>query len=77
MALFLERFAKGKQLKPTPSDYTEFTDLPSSKEAKDAINWLSENNIAKGDTNAHFNPTKKVTREQMALFLHRLSDAIV
>lgn len=55
-----------------------FTDVDDSNVFKDDIQWMADNGITKGcnpPLNDEFCPKDKVSREQMAAFIHRLSDA--
>jgi sugar lactone lactonase YvrE len=67
MAVFLWRNAD----KPTPAGQQNFTDVPTTSFANTAISWLVEAGITTGTTPTTFSPNNRVTRAQMAVFLHR------
>ena len=48
-----------------------FSDVPTTSFANTAISWLVEAGITTGTTPTTFSPNNKVTRAQMAVFLHR------
>lgn len=52
-----------------------FTDVPSSLPTyyKDAINYVSDNEIILGITNSTFEPEQKVNRAMAVTFLFRMS----
>ena len=67
MAVFLHRNAG----EPAPAGQQNFTDVPTTSFANTAISWLVEAGITTGTTPTTFSPNNKVTRAQMAVFLHR------
>ncbi|MBK9559847.1 MAG: S-layer homology domain-containing protein [Candidatus Microthrix sp.] len=67
MAVFLWRNAG----EPAPAGQQNFTDVPTTSFANTAISWLVEAGITTGTTPTTFSPNNKVTRAQMAVFLHR------
>jgi hypothetical protein len=75
MALFMQRFA-GLDAKNGTTTIPNFTDLPSSAASKTAIKWLASWAITLGDNKGHYQPSNKVTREQMALFMKRIADTL-
>jgi hypothetical protein len=53
---------------------SRFTDVPASnKELGAAVEFLADSGVTKGCSAALYCPTDNVTRQQMALFLHRFS----
>jgi uncharacterized repeat protein (TIGR02543 family) len=51
-----------------------FTDISKlGADSKAAINWMAQYGVTGGDGKGHYEPSKNVTREQMALFLYRLA----
>ncbi|MBK6438617.1 MAG: S-layer homology domain-containing protein [Candidatus Microthrix sp.] len=71
MAVFLHRNAG----EPAPAGQQNFTDVPTTSFANTAISWLVEAGITTGTTPTTFSPNNKVTRAQMAVFLHRNAGA--
>ena len=67
MAVFLWRNAG----EPAPAGQQNFTDVPTTSFANTAISWLVEAGITTGTTPTTFSPNNRVTRAQMAVFLHR------
>lgn len=49
----------------------EFADVKAENWYADAISWLSEKGITKGYADGTFGPDDNITREQLAVFLHR------
>ena len=71
MAAFLHRLAVDMDIAPKTGTYTSsFTDIKGNQFAND-INWLKSTGITTGFTKTSFQPNGKVTRGQMAAFLHR------
>ncbi len=66
MAVFIHRLAGSPKFYPTKNVYRDITQY------KNQILWLDSNNITNG-TAPYYNPNGKVTRGQMAAFLHRLA----
>lgn len=57
-----------------------FVDVPDSNIFHDDITWLAEKGVTRGcnpPDNTEFCPQDNVTRQQMAAFMHRLSDAVL
>jgi hypothetical protein len=51
-----------------------FNDIETrSEEAKEAIEWAAREGLVKGNTDGTYAPTEPVTREQLAIILHRMS----
>ena len=48
-----------------------FSDVPTTSFANTAISWLVQAGITTGTTPTTFSPNNRVTRAQMAVFLHR------
>ncbi len=57
--------------KPTVTGTNTFTDVKSGEWYTDAVLWANANNIVGGYGNGLFGTNDSVTREQMALILHR------
>ena len=51
----------------------QFSDVKSTDWYAEAVNWAAEQGIVNGVGNGKFNPTGKITREQMAAILYRYS----
>lgn len=55
--------------------YTKkFKDVPEGTWYTDAILWASENNIVSGYTNGYYGVNDSITREQMAVMMHRYAE---
>jgi hypothetical protein len=55
----------------------QFTDVPSSNQFHNAIDWMKDNNITVGcnpPSNTRYCPNDSVTRGQMAAFMKRLAE---
>ena len=57
--------------KPEAGTASGFTDVKSDQWYADAVSWAAENGIVCGVGESRFDPEGKVTREQIAVFLHR------
>lgn len=66
MAVFLHRFASSPSYKAPFNVYTDVDQY------KNQILWLTATTVSNG-TAPHYNPNGKVTRGQMAAFLHRMA----
>lgn len=66
MAVFLHRLAGSPGYKPPFNVYTDVSQY------KNQILWLTATTVSNG-TAPHYNPNGKVTRGQMAAFLHRMA----
>lgn len=72
MAVFLDRVAARERRTPTAAR-TRYQDLgPLTPEARQAIARLTELGVVNGKTAKSFAPFQRVTRAQIAAFLHRL-----
>jgi|LSQX01.2.fsa_nt_gb hypothetical protein len=61
-----------KNAENTGTNYENpFADVPEGEYYTDAIKWAAENEIVNGIGNGVFDPNGKITREQMAVILHR------
>lgn len=67
MAQFLWRAAG----EPVPAAAHDFSDIPSGAYYEQAVAWLVEESITSGTSAGIYSPNAKVTRAQMAVFLHR------
>ena len=54
---------------------TDFTDVAEGKYYTDAVCWAYANGVATGN-NGKFDPTGKLTRQQMAAFFYRYADVM-
>ncbi len=54
----------------------QFSDVDSNAWYAEAVNWAAENQIVNGVGHGKFNPTGKITREQMAAILYRYSQML-
>jgi hypothetical protein len=71
MALFIWKLA-GQPAQTKPN--VHLLDIGGlGKVSQQAINWLASTSITTGDGNGHYMPHDNVTREQMALFMWKLS----
>ena len=50
-----------------------FSDVPDTNTFHDDIDWLADSGVTLGCTGDAFCPKDKVSREQMAAFMHRLA----
>lgn len=73
MAAFLYRLAGEPAF--TPPGTASFTDVPKSHQFFLEIEWMVSVGITGGYDNGTFRPTATITRQAMAAFLHRYSDA--
>ena len=62
--------------KPTVTGTNTFTDVKSGEWYTDAVLWANANNIVGGYGNGLFGTNDSVTREQMALLLHRYAQRV-
>ncbi|MEZ5383794.1 MAG: S-layer homology domain-containing protein [Microthrixaceae bacterium] len=69
MAVFMWRAAG----EPVPQVAPGFGDVPSGSYYETAVAWLVEAGITQGTGPGVYSPNQKVTRAQMAVFLHRSS----
>ena len=69
MALFLWRLT-GEQPSDLPSG---FRDVASNASFADAVDWLKATRITNGVSSTAFDPAGRVSRGQMAAFLHRMA----
>jgi hypothetical protein len=51
----------------------DFNDVPNANPFHDDIAWMAENGIASGFSDGGYHPDEPVSRQAMAVFLHRLS----
>ena len=51
-----------------------FTDVPTSNQFHDDIDWMATNGISTGYVDGTFRPDAPVSRQAMAAFMHRLSN---
>ena len=73
MALFLTRMAKVSGITLGDGSDQGFTDISGkSAEIQTAVNQIKQLGITTGTTATTYDPDSVVTREQMALFIHRL-----
>ena len=73
MALFLTRLATVSEITLGDGSDQGFTDITGkSAEIQTAINQIMQLGITTGTTATTYDPDSDVTREQMALFIHRL-----
>ncbi|MDR3152243.1 MAG: S-layer homology domain-containing protein [Bifidobacteriaceae bacterium] len=70
MALFLYRLG-GMDRTTTTCGFSDIAKL--STEAKYAICYLKDKGVTTGTTSTTYSPSQKVTRNQMAMFIHRAS----
>lgn len=56
--------------KPVVSGENAFSDVAQGTWYYDAVQWASANGVTSGDGKGHFNPKKKVSREEFAQFLY-------
>ncbi len=73
MAAFLWR-ANGT---PAPAQPNNFTDVPADAYYSTAVSWLVGEGITTGTSEGKFSPNNKVSRGQMASFLHRAAGSPV
>ncbi len=57
-----------------PDGKSAFTDVTANAWYHDAVLWAAENGITDGITDAEFAPDMNITREQIAVILHRYSE---
>jgi hypothetical protein len=69
MAIFLYNMAGRPDFSPGSNP---FRDINASTVGYQEILWLVQNNITTGTTSSTYSPDAKITRNQMALFLHRI-----
>ena len=78
MAAFLYRLAGSPYYVPSGADMARFTDITSKTPHAKEIWWLASTGISAGwtmnDGTRQFKGTNTVLRQDMAAFLHRLSD---
>jgi len=67
MAAFLHRLAG----EPSAQSDPVFVDVPAGDQFAEAIAWLSEVGVAEGYADHTFGPSRPITRQAMAAFLHR------
>ena len=78
MAVFLYRYAKlagvggASSYQPSASDYRRFSDVKKGSFASTEILWLASAGITKGNADGTFRGGDKLSRQDMAVFLHRL-----
>ncbi|KFI59086.1 Ig-like domain-containing protein [Bifidobacterium gallicum] len=76
-AIYLYRFAKvmgdasASSFKPSAADYARFSDVKQGSFGATEILWLTSVGIVKGNTDGTFRGGSNLTREDMAVFLHR------
>ncbi|EFA22172.1 alpha amylase, catalytic domain protein [Bifidobacterium gallicum DSM 20093 = LMG 11596] len=76
-AIYLYRFAKvmgdasASSFKPSAADYARFSDVKQGSFGATEILWLTSVGIVKGNTDGTFRGGNNLTREDMAVFLHR------
>lgn len=76
MAAFLYRLAGSPNCSPSGEEMTAFSDVNSSTDHAKEIWWLASKGISLGYVDGTFKPLNKVTRQDMAAFLHRMSNVI-
>lgn len=76
MAAFLYRLAGSPNYSPSGEEMTAFSDVNSSTYHAKEICWLASKGISLGYVDGTFKPLNKVTRQDMAAFLHRMSNVI-
>ena len=54
----------------------QFPDVPPTSPFHGDVDWLVDNGITSGYGDGTFKPTKAVTRQELAAFLHRYNDSI-
>ena len=57
--------------KPAADGGASFADVPKGKYYSDAVAWAAGAGIVTGSGSGNFNPTGKLTREQLAVILYR------
>ena len=76
--MFLYRYAKlagvggASSYQPSASDYRRFSDVKKGSFASTEILWLASAGITKGNADGTFRGGDKLSRQDMAVFLHRL-----
>lgn len=60
----------------TPSK-SSFSDIPDGMWYSDAVNWAAENGIVSGVSETRFEPDAPITREQLAIIMHRFSSEAI
>ena len=73
-ARYLYRLAGEPEVTDTKA-LTDFTDVAEGKYYTDAVCWAYANGVATGN-NGKFDPTGKLTRQQMAAFFFRYADVM-
>ena len=58
---------------PAPTSANPFTDVPAGQWYTDAVAWAAEQGIVTGTGNGLFDPDGSITREQLAVMLHRFA----
>ncbi len=76
MAAFLYRLAGSPNCNPSGEEMTAFSDVNSSTDHAKEIWWLASKGISLGYVDGTFKPLNKVTRQDMAAFLQRMSNVI-
>lgn len=60
--------------KPSVEFRPDFTDVKAGKYYSDAVIWAKDNEIVNGVAEGKFDPSGKITREQLATMLYRYAD---
>ena len=58
---------------PAPTGANPFTDVPAGQWYTDAVTWAAQQGIVTGTGNGLFDPDGSITREQLAVMLHRFA----
>ena len=74
MAAFMYRFAGSPAF--TPPVTSPFSDVPTSSPFYAEVTWMADAGISTGYPNGTFRPAANVTRQAMAAFMYRLSEAL-
>ena len=74
MAAFLYRLAGEPAFEPTAEDKAAFPDVTDKTDHAKEIWWMASQGIAKGFPDGTFKPYGTIVRQDMAAFLHRMSD---
>ncbi|MBW3091344.1 S-layer homology domain-containing protein [Bifidobacterium miconisargentati] len=77
MAAFLHRLADFKQASVSAGEAKSFTDVNDRTPHAADIEWLSKTGVTNGYGDGSFGGARVVVRQDMAAFLHRLSDNVL
>ncbi|WP_190972553.1 S-layer homology domain-containing protein [Bifidobacterium myosotis] len=77
MAAFLKRLADLKQATAPSGEGKAFTDVTADTPHADDIAWLAKTGVSTGYGNGTFGVGETVIRQDMAAFLHRMSDNVL